>query len=237
MKTAYRCFKLTLKTLITSLFIALAMAGCVKDQEDSTILERLDHSLHPFLFNNGSYWIYTMVPLKPDTIQTVPKDGLTAPKDSIVYVRDSTNIVSDSVSVESIEKDTLYIPGNVRYYEYYRIRYNSSYQNQQFEDQLIGYVISRGMNNGGFMLLSSNKKGDKSKNAEIIDIMEEMKMEDRTYKQVVKMKVLKDQYINDSYFLYYADNVGIIRKEKLVNDTIRETWNLKKYKVSLLKPE
>lgn len=247
MKTAVRLHNANLNILIVMLVFVLAMAGCVKDQENSTILEKPDNSLHPFLFNKGSYWIYTMVPLKADTIKTVPKDSLTAPKDSIIYVRDSINIVSDSTDVESIEKDTLYITGNVRYYEYYRIKYHSlvkdtikdhsSAKDTLYEEQLMGYVISRGLNNGGFMLLSSKKKGEKNMNAEIIDVMEEMKLGNRTYKQVVKMKVSKDQYISDSYFLYYVDNVGIIRKEKLVNDTIRETWNLNRYKVSLLKLE
>ena len=245
MKTTSLLYKPAFKLLVVMLALTLAFSGCVKDPEDSTILVKPDHSLNPFMFDKGSYWIYTMVPLKADTIKTVPKDSLTAPKDSIVYVRDSTNIIRDSVNVESIEKDTLYITENVRYYEYYRIKYHSSVRikhpdsvnNLTYDDYLYGYVISRGLNNGGFLLLSSKKKGDKSKNAEITDVMEEMKMEDRTYKQVVKMKVLKDDYISDNYFLYYADQVGIIRKEKIVNDTIRETWNLIHYKVNLLKPE
>ncbi|MGE5316810.1 MAG: hypothetical protein ACM3ME_02355 [Chloroflexota bacterium] len=237
MKTSFLSSKPVIKLLIALLIITSVISGCVKDQADSTILVKPDKALYPFLFDKGSYWIYTMIPLKADTIKTVPKNPLTPPKDSIVYVRDTTHIVRDTVMVESIETDTLYITGNIRYYQYYRIKYHSSATNQVYEDDLYGYVISRGLNNGGFLLLSSKKKGDKSKNAEIIDVMEEMKMEDKTYKQVVKMKVLKDEYISDNYFLYYVDHVGIIRKEKIVNDTIKETWNLIRYKVSLLKPE
>lgn len=237
MKTSAFLNKPGFKFLIMALILTMFLSGCVKDQEDSTILVKPDNSLHPFLFNKGSYWIYTMVPLRADTLKTVPKDSLTAPKDSIVYVRDSTNIMRDSVNVESIEKDTLYITGNIRYYEYYRIKYHSSLNDLTYEDYLYGYVISRGLNNGGFLLLSSKKTGDKSMNATIVEVKEEMKMEDKTYKQVVKMKVLKDEYISDNYFLYYADQVGIIRKEKVVKDTVRETWNLIHYKVSLLKPE
>lgn len=223
--------------LVVVLALAIAIPGCVKDQEDSTILVKPEKSLYPFLFDKGSYWIYTKVQLKADTLKTVPKDSLSQPKDSIVYVRDTINIPRDSVNVISIEKDTLYLSGNVRYYEYYRIKYHSSFNNQTYEDYLYGYVISRGLNNGGFLLLTSKKSGDKSMNATVVGVMDEMKMEEKTYKQVVKMKVVKDAYISDDYFLYYADHVGIIRKEKTVKDTVRETWNLVNYKVSLLKPE
>ncbi|MGE5447550.1 MAG: hypothetical protein ACM3PR_04255 [Bacteroidales bacterium] len=235
MKTSFLSYKPRFQILMVILVVVLTMIGCVKDQQDSTIFVKIDNSLHPILFNKGSYWVYTMVPLKADTLKTVPKDSLTPPKDSIVYVRDSTNIMHDSISVESIEKDTLYITGNVRYYEYYRIHYHSSLENSFYDEQLIGYVISRGLNEGGFLLLSSKKKGDKSKNAEITDIFDELKIEDKTYKNVVKMKVLKDQFIKDNYFLYYVDNVGIVRKEKVVDNKVTETWNLIKDKVSLLK--
>lgn len=245
MKTSPLLYKPVFKLLGVLLALALAISGCVKDPQDSTILVKPDKSLLPFLFDKGSYWMYSMVPLKADTLKTVPKDSLSTPKDSIVYVRDSTNIIMDSVYVESIEKDTLYVTGNVRYYEYYRIKYHSSVRIKHpasvtdvtYEDYLYGYVISRGLNKGGFLLLSSKKTGDKSMNAEISAVMEEMKMGNKTFKQVVKMKVLKDEYISDNYFLYFVDHVGIIRKEKVVKDTIRETWNLDHYKVSLLKPE
>ena len=234
MKTLCSIFKSSLKCLLIIIVIGMATTGCMKEDADSTILVKIDKSLYPYLFDKGSYWNYNMYPLIADTLQTVIKDSLGLSKDSIVFVND-TIPVTDSVTVESIEKDTLYITGNVRYYEYYRINYHSTYENVSYTDNLMGYIISRGTYNGGYLFLSSKKKGDKSQNAEIIAILDELKVENRTYRQVIKMKVLKDQYINDNYYLYFVNNVGIIKKEKEVNKAIVETWNLRNYKVNLLK--
>jgi len=237
MKTLYKLYKPREVNLIVILILALAMAmiGCKEEEEKKpTILVKIDKSLYPFLFDKGSLWIYTKVNFINDTIP-VKHPETSVKKDSIISVRDTVNIILDTVNVESIEKDTLYVPDNVRYYEYYNIRYHNSFEDTIYNEQLLGYVISRGLNNGGFVLLSSKKQDDKSMNATIVSVTDEMKVENVTYKQVVKMKVDKDQFIKDNYFLYYVDKVGVIRKEKVVNDTIRETWNLKNHTIQLLK--
>jgi hypothetical protein len=193
--------------------LAILMTGCNKDEEKSELV-KIDRTLYPFLFDQGTHWIYEKVNSDPT---------------------DTVTVIRDSINVESITRDTLYPAGEARSYEYYTIKYFSSLTDSVPDEQLIGYVISRGLNSGGFLLLSSKKKGDKSMNAEIVNVSEEMKVENVVYKQVVKMKVLKDQYINDNYFFYYVDRVGIIKKEKVVNDTIRETWNLKRYTTRMFK--
>ena len=220
--------------------IAYTMIACEKEEQKYELV-KIDDSLKPFLFDQGSYWVYTMYPIKADTI-VVQKDSISAPKDSVIFVRDTVNVLNDSVFVESIAKDTINPVGMPRSYEIYDIKYHSSLKDSTYNEQLIGYVITKGQVNGGFVLLSSKKNGDKSLNAEIVNVSEEMKVENVTYKQVVKMKVVKDQFINDSYFLYYVDKIGVIRKEKLglnvlKKDSVIETWNLKHAHVQLLKGE
>jgi hypothetical protein len=51
------------------------------------------------------------------------------------------------------------------------------------------------------------------------------------------MKIIGDQYISDDFNLYYADSVGVIKKEKTKNGTIIETWNLIEFKTVLFQPE
>lgn len=198
---------------IVVIALAFTLTGCNKIEEVAELVE-IDRTLHPYLFDKGTHWIYEKVNTNP-TNTTPP--------------------IQDSVSVESITKDTLFPEGDARSYEYYTIKYFSSLHDSVPDEQLMGYVISRGLNKGGFVLLSSKKPTDKSKNAELIGVSEEMKVGNATFKQVVKMKVLKDQFISDDYFLYYADRVGVIRKEKLLKDSITETWNLKRYTTRMLK--
>lgn len=226
--------------VVLAIALAFAMAGCEKDDEKNELV-KIDPALKSFLFDKGSYWVYTMYPIKADTI-VIQKDSISAPKDSIVFVNDTVNVLRDSVSVESITKDTIHPLGISRSYEIYDIKYFSRLNDSTYNEQLIGYVITKGQLDGGFVLLSSKKTQDKSLNAEIVNVMEEMKVENVTYKQVVKMKVLKDKFISDSYFLYYADRIGVIRKEKLglnilKKDSVIETWNLKRANVHLIKAE
>ena len=52
------------------------------------------------------------------------------------------------------------------------------------------------------------------------------------YKDVVKMRI-RHRY--DSSYLYYADGVGLIKKQKIIRDTITETSNLLRYN-TILRP-
>lgn len=241
MTTLFRILSSGTTFMKVALIIALAFTMAACEENENNELIKIDSTLKPFLFDKGSYWVYTMVPIKADTL-VIQKDSLSTPKDSIIFVNDTTNVQRDTIRVESIAKDTIYPSGMTRTYEIYDIKYFSSLNDSTFNEQLIGYVITKGQVNGGFVLLSSKRNGDKSLNAEIVNVSEEMKVENVTYKQVVKMKVTKDKFINDSYFLYYVDRIGIIRKEKLglnvlKKDSVIETWNLKHADVRLLKGE
>lgn len=231
----------TFMKVIIVIALAFTMAGCEENEENKELV-KIDPTLKPFLFDKGSYWVYTMYPIKADTI-VIQKDSISAPKDSVIFVNDTINIIQDTVRVESIAKDTIYPAGIPRFYEIYDIKYFSSLNDSTYHEQLIGYVISKGQVDGGFVLLSSKKKGDKSLNAEIVSVSEEMKMGNVTYKQVVKMKVTKDKFIKDSYYLYYVDQKGVVRKEKLgmnaanKEDSVVERWDLKTSQIQLLKAE
>jgi hypothetical protein len=106
---------------------------------------------------------------------------------------------------------------------------------KNYDEYLIGYVISRWLTNGGFTLLSSKIKGDSSSNAEIANVFDSLKINGISYKKVVKMKIYKDNYIDNNYFLYYVDSIGIVKKQTRVNDSAIDTWNLVRYKTKMLK--
>lgn len=223
MTTLFRLLFSSYTTMKVVLVIALALtiAACDKNEEKYELV-KIDKTLYPFLFDKGTQWVY--------------QKGM---RDSI----DSLTVIMDTIKVEAITKDTISPLGLFRSYEIYDIKYFSSLKDSTFNEQLIGYVITKGQVDGGFVLLSSKKKGDKSLNAEIVNVSDEMTVEDVTYKKVVKMKVSKDQFIKDSYYLYYVDQVGMIKKEKLglnaamKEDSIMESWTLIKSDIQLFKAE
>jgi hypothetical protein len=200
-------------TVMLIMVFSIMLAGCQKESENTDYSHgRISQSLYPFLFDTGSYWIYKKA---------------------------NSNIL-DSTVVKSISKDTFIIgpfgpgQGNQGDEEYYNIQYLSFPANNTYDEQLLGYVISRGLYSGGFVLLSSKKIGDKSQNAEILDVMDSLTIEHKTYKTVVKMKVSQDEYIDQNYQLYYVDSIGVIKKEITGNGTVTETWNLLRFRTKLL---
>jgi hypothetical protein len=197
------------------MFFAIMLDGCHKESEDKDYFHRkISESLHPFLFDTGSYWIYNK----------------------------SNTSITDSTVVKSITKNTFIVgpmgpgQGDQGDEEYYNIQYMSFPANNVYNEQLLGYVISRGLFSGGFVLLSSKKIGDKSQNAEILDVLDSLTIENKTYFTVVKMKVSQDEYVDQNYLLYYVDSIGVIKKEIMDNGTVTETWNLLRFMTKLLAP-
>lgn len=204
-----------MKTLFI-ISLALMITSCKKDQENESktlIHGKISQSLYPYLFDANSYWVYKKI--------------------------NSTTF--DSINVNSIKRDTLLIgPGGPGQGpqgddEIYRISYVSSLTNKSFEEQLLGGIITRGEYSGGYVFISSKKVGDESLNVKIINVFDTLTIETKKYKNVIKVKVTKDVFIDKNYFLYYVDSIGIVKKEVLTNDTVSETWNLLRSNIKLLK--
>lgn len=204
--------KMSLRVII--LFVLMiSFLGCRKEEETKiSNTSRISKSLYPFVFDKGSYWIY----------------------------KEANSSILDSLEVQTISRDSFAAPpthpgqGVQWYEEFYTVKYHSSLTGK-FEEQLFGNVISRGLYHGGVVFLASKKVGDKTMNAEVIDVLDTLTIEKRTYKQVVKMKILEDLYLAGNFNLYFADSVGLIKKERTVNDEITETWNLIEFKTDLFR--
>jgi hypothetical protein len=201
---------MSLKVFII-LILSISFLGCRKEVGKKIInTNRISKSLYPFVFDKGSYWIY----------------------------KETNSGILDNLVVQTITRDSFAVlptsPGQgIQWYEeFYNIKYSSSLTGS-YDEQLLGYIISRGLYQGGYVFLSSKKIGDKSMNAELIDILDTLTIENKTYKGVVKMKILEDQYLTGNYNLYYVDSVGVIRKERTENEKITESWNLIEFKTDL----
>jgi len=204
-----------MKTLFI-ISLVLGITSCKKDKvnESKTLTHgKISQDLYPYLFDANSYWVYKKI--------------------------NSTTL--DSINVKSIKRDTLEIgpivPGQGPQgdEEIYRISYVSSLTNTSFEEQLLGSVITRGEFSGGMIYISSKKVGDESSTVKIINVFDTLTVETKKYKNVVKVKVTKDVFIDKNYFLYYVDSIGIVKKEILTNDNVSETWNLLRSNIKLLK--
>ena len=204
-----------MKNLSTLLVIIVCLINysCDKDEgfEVDYTIGQISIKLYPYLFEKNSYWVYSS----------------------------SDNLTTDSVYVHNIELDTLiHYPstpgeGPAGGEQFHEITYISSVYGTHSE-QLVNDVISRGNVYGGYVYLTSQTIGYEHLNAKISDIYSSLIINGINYRNVVKMEVEKDNYLAQSMNIYYADSIGVIKRELIENNNISETWNLLRFNVNLL---
>jgi len=198
------------RMFFTTILCSILIFSC-EPEGDTIPTTGIDKGLYPFLFDTGSYWVY--------------KDSVTGSLDSTI--------------VTSIDRKTILtptVPGGKpktnSKTELFEIRYVSYPTNTKSFNMLIGRVISEYDWWTGYRYLSGKQIGDESDYAKINNVIDVLNVEGNEYKDVVKMRI-RHQY--DSSYLYYVDGVGLIKKQKIIRDTITETSNLLRYN-TILRP-
>ena len=203
-----------IRILATILVVILLFSTCRK-KDDATPYApyhaKISSNLYPYLFDNGSYWIY--------------KDSLTNNLDSTIItgISKKSYFVSPSGPGEGS-------PGN---FEYFEIEYFSYPSNSTYSEEVIANMISRGLISGGFTYFSKKTIGDSLQNAKIENILDTLTVHGQLYHNVIKMRIQADSYISQNYNFYYVDSVGIIKKELRTGETITNTWNLLRYSTAI----
>ena len=102
---------------------------------------KVNKSLYPMLFDKGSYWVF----------------------------EEQNDNTLDSIEIIDLAIDTILIgpsgpgQGYTGEAQYYNLTYFSTIYGE-YQEQLVGIVISRGCINGGYLYVSSFKIGDESNN-------------------------------------------------------------------------
>jgi hypothetical protein len=200
--------------LLMIMILSLIPFSCSKE-EDTTggnYYYEIDKRLYPLLFNKESNWIYKNM---------------------------DTNII-DSISLIEIIMDTIG-PFNVgkgftQTFQVFNLRYSSRLYGE-YSEQYVGYVISKGSINGGYVYLSSFQAGDSSMNAKITAIHDSLIVNEMIYKNVVEMDIKKDMYIENDMHLFYVDSIGLIKKEIKEENNIKTSWELLNYNIDYLELE
>jgi len=196
------------------LISSLILMSCKKSEEvtGGNHYYKINESLHPMLFDVESYWIY--------------KNNM-------------TNII-DSIKLTEVEMDTIgpFNLGNgyTSTYQAFNLKYSSKIFGE-YSEQYVGYVISRGSTEGGYVYLSSHKIGDSTANAKITAIHDTLIVNNLIYENVVELNIKKDMYIEDELNLFYVDSIGIIKKEIKEDNIIQDTWELLNYNIKFLEIE
>ena len=198
------------RMFFTTILCSILIFSC-EPEGDTIPTSGIDKGLYPFLFDTGSYWVY---------------------KDSVTGSLDSTIVTS----IERKIIGTPTVPGGKpktnSNNEMFEIRYVSYPTNTKFFNILIGGVMSEYEWWSGCVYLSGKQIGLESERAKINKVLDVLSVEGNEYHDVVQMRI---RHPNDSSYLYYADGVGLIKKQKIIRDTITETSNLLRYN-TILRP-
>lgn len=202
------------KNLLLLLTFCTVMASCEKNSniKGGFDHQELDERLLPLLFDKGSYWVY-----EEEETATV-----------------------DTIFLTEIEMDTLgpYAIGNgySESQQLFYLTYHSSVSGF-YEEQYVGYIISRGTVSGGYVYLASHQIGDVAMNASIADIHDSLFVNEQLYYHVVQMDISDDSYLKQNMMLYYVDSVGLVKKEIIKNFLVESTFSLSSSKVLFYKSD
>ena len=150
------------------------------------------------------------------------------------WIYESNNGEIDSVSLHRKEReilDPVSMHGQVvvGYVENYKFHYLST-KDGSYWDQYIGYVIVRNgieLAQGEYIYLSNYKIGASSNEAKIDTIYDSYNVLNNTYRNVVKMRIINFEFESgENWYYYFADSVGVIKKEKINDGLNTEIWNL-----------
>ena len=199
--------------ILVYIFPLLSFWGCKKEEiKGGSHLYKLDENLYPMLFDKDSYWIYKNM---------------------------DTNII-DSISLTEVTIDTTeYINighGFTERFQTFNLRYRSSITGE-YSELYLGWTIRSESEDGGYIYLSSFHIGDSLRNARISNIYDSILVGEKIYYDVVEMNIKKDKYIDNDMNLFWADSIGVLKKEIKENNYIQSTWSLMYYNIKYLKVE
>lgn len=201
--------------LAISLLLMIAFTSCKDDEGEYGPIpfEPVDSQMEPYFFETGSYWLY-----------------------------EGSNGSSDSTYVHNWTRGTHFLrpthpgQGSSGELEYFELQFGSTLNGNYTED-IFSDLISENLYFDGFLYFGSKRVGDSRGNASLAEVHESFIVGTHTFSNVTEMHVSQDGSIPMQMHLFYADSVGLVRKDIIIpNDTT--VFVLTDYQVSLFdRPE
>ena len=194
------------------IIISILIFSCKKEEpEKVTSYLKIEKSLYPLLFEEGSYWNYV-------NTETSDIDRI-----ELTEVIHENRTTSEGDSWSSVD-------------EVYECSYTSSINND-FRNLYLGYLIMKSDENGGLLFFGSKTIGEENGSAIIINIHPTYQILDTEYHNVTEFYIEENFNILKPIRLFYADSIGLVKKVEYLDayeafDSI--VWNLQDYNVSLL---
>lgn len=197
------------------LFGILFVIGCNKGYERGERNVYISKNLYSYLFGKNSWWVY--------------KDNKTGTIDSVI-VKDT---MWGTITLGGAGMDFL----NYRtYFTTYRSYLDQKEHTERIRDQVI--ELDNGSTDPSYWLFCNrNDTGTYWSGLRILMKKDTIHISGKVFHNITKLKWTKQysHYPYEDQYVYYADSVGIIRKEILIADSVIDTWDIEKYKLSYIK--
>ena len=197
---------------ITLIVLVVSSFACTKQEDPPSnppVRVPISATLQNLIFEEGSFWIYKRL----------------------------TDSSIDSVEVIGTGLQWLYISGGPGSgvqtilqelsMTYYSTKFN------YYTEYAAYHILSEGKMSGGIKFIGGTNVGDSLLNTSLTEIHDTLIINGEAYTNVIEMHVGKDEYIDDDMNLYYADSIGVIRKEIKDSTSVVETWDLIRYNVTV----
>ena len=113
---------------------------------------------------------------------------------------------------------------------FYYVQYGSTLQGDWAESVFTACTY-RGWRNDGVVFIHSNQVGDSCDNAKVVEAKRVKGIEFDIYDRVTVVEVVPFKTVREHQLLYYAEDVGIIRKYVYEDSITVGTWELLRYEV------
>ena len=213
-----------MKNSILLLFFCLTFLECHKKAQPSTNptpetgYHYIEESIKPFEVKTNSYWVY--------------KNDSTGVQDSVSVLSTETGMIWTTPQVHG--------QGGGTQSEYYKINFKSFLNNTSYNNFILNNFMKR--NGGGTwgqegqpIYMANSAVGTSFNGMEISLKLNALNVNGITFNNVTKIKITaanqyQQEFANDTY-LYYADAVGLIKKEIVLGSNNIESWSLKRWKI------
>lgn len=206
------------KKLFKYLFFILFLSNCKKtDNQIGHYTFPVSDAIKPYIFYTGSYWVYV--------------DDSTGVLDSVVVTSVEHNSFEANTSPSQTQETTV---------EYYKVFYYESRTNSNYHDLIIDGGVNRNGNDlyskGQTILFLGDTLGTRYNGTEYYEQLATLNIGSFNFSDVRVMRIIADQQVqhefsNDTY-LYFKENIGIVKKEIDFGAGNIQVWSLKRYHIN-----
>ncbi len=197
-----------MKLFLISLVTVIVLFSCTKEEAEEKPHYSINEGLSKYLFNENSYWVYL------DT-ETNNEDSI-----SLTNIRTEVNQLGPSGPGQG-PQGTL---------DFYEIDYHSSISGN-YSEFVYSSQIAKRLLTGGLIFIEGSP-GTEILNARVESNLDSMVIREEVYFDVVQIRANADQDISNNLNLYYAPEIGLIKKE-ILNESDTSVWELDRCNVSL----